>query len=626
MELQAAAQKRKSFRDYLSKYKYLREFFTRSWKSPGYSYRVYFEKTCLNINEIAFGDYVRNCDAAEAEELFRIRENTFLAQGGMLLKGEELTRHYLEHGRFPRILVLDELTLSGKRFSEFMYSLERIVDTAYERLTHRVLDQYSIMALRVDLFSAVDFLSYMGDARGPVLESALLKRMTFKYRKYSAVWFPYIQRMSAVITNDAKTENTGIIPTFRVNSAAYHRLDSFFSVHRTGSGSRWRKTIWYENGTELTFYQNSHYSGPNMVNAHFALRCRPDATSEKYYITPYMFWNNFYDLHDRAFQDFCEVVASYCADNELSYLSEVFSSPYQTLASVKMQLFASIGSILLFMSILNESGTGISGEDKILLNSDLDKVSQNFGTIQKMMPQFKRICGNKATSVRLRKWFSEQYKRILFTKTNPLCYDLGDDSDHTLGEYYEMAKRCYLSVELQELETQRTRRKDKIAYAPWSHYVDESVGISAYLNSFPDEYSCLDHKIAALLVMCQQGKGGLCIYPQEKDVVYLKAGEATFSLAYEPLFAYLPALVELENYCREHGLDVLKWAVFFGGCLEHIVDDGRPVSELFRKYIKIIYDNGFLLSDWPLELAESEDNWENQELYMQAVRMLISAL
>ncbi len=626
MELQATAPKRKPIRDYLSQYLYLREFFTRSWKSPGYSYRVYFAKKCLNINEIAFDNYVRNCDAAEAEELSRIREKSFLAQGGMLLKGEELTRHYLDHGRFPRILVLDEFTLSGKRFSEFMYSLERIVDTAYERLTHRVLDQYSIMALRADLFSAVDFLSYMGDARGPVLESALLKRMTFKFRKYSADWFPYIQRMSALITNDDKTENTGIIPTFRINSVAYQRLDSYLAVHRTDSGSRWRKTIWHENGTELTFYQSSHYSAPNTVNAHFALRCRPDVTSEKYYITPYVFWNNFYDLHDRAYQDFFTVVASYCADNGLSYLSEVFSSPYQTLASVKLQLFTSIGSILLFMAILNESGTGIGSEDKILLNSDLAKVSQNFGTIQEMMPQFKRLCGNKATSVRIRKWFLKQYKRILFTKTKPLGYGIGNNPDHTLGEYYRMAKRCYLLVELQELETQRTRRKNKILYAPWSHYVDESVGISAYLNNFPDEYSCLDHKVAALLVMCQQGKGGLCIYPQEKDVVYLKTGEATFSLAYEPLFAYLPALVKLEKYCREHGLDLLNWAVFFGGYLEHKVDNGRPVAELFRKYIKIIYDNGFLLSDWPQELTESEDDRENQELYMQAVNKLISAL
>ena len=580
----------------------LSAFLKKTWTEDNYRYHVYMAQKCLNLNECYFmqekgSEY---CSVEEWERLSNLRKKKFISQYSLLLKAEELVDHYVAHNEFPRLCIVDELSLSGHDFGSLMY---RILDAIFEAWLQKFkdADQTEFGTVREAFIKSVTCKVYAYGEKGTLLDNSLPVPAIGESKKLKEFeWRKYMADVVGLLNTSGDIENTAFIPSFWLSREQYEWL--FFS-----SGSNlfdWQNEVWKYGELEADIWQKSIVKSNVGVHLHMAFVCKEvDVDNGKSVcVTPYAFWGRLSEqMLDNLFARL-SIILRRQHSSSLDALSEICEVPYRAATNSKLRfLYMLICVLELF------EATWLQTED--IKNHDLEKISQNFGTIEKIYPALWELCSENSKQVRgqLR---SAIHKAVLDASVidAEAFFDSGSDM-YDQRYYLRSAEDYFIHVDCFERRQTKLRRDKGSKFVPWSDFFYAGGCLSRYFRQFAAECA-LEKKIAALILLAQRNVITLTISCQGDDIVYAKVGEATAGtalysgLSIENMRYFIPALIVLEKVCKQFDLLMESWAARFGSFLE---ERGAPggLEERFRIFVENAYLGGSSMDDYRYVKAAS---------------------
>lgn len=582
-----------------NEYASLERFFHMSW-SGAYTFCVYITRRASNLNEIFFREEFRRRAGrphGKAAELDAVRRNTFLTQNALLARIPRLTHEYIQTKRFPRILIVDELIIYGREINSLMQTLESAILSAWEEEKGEPPADHEAWLLHDAFFSAVDLFVYARNVQPQLLESHLSAKLhTFRLMSGSQ-WREYTQNVSRVIGLDSRVDNTSYAPSYVFNKSGYRKM-----CHRLRSLG-WRSLDTDKNeliyhGSEMAVWQRSAFPDDEECSLHLTLRCYM-GTDHTVRMIPLPVFG---DMGDAALEELflhtAALLDEYLPGRALASLLE---SRNALLQAVKLQLISCILSIIIMHDCLPKGWTPGAGTPKLIANG-LDKVAQNFGTINEILPELEAIDGNGSLRNKLRGFlyfFLRKRAEVLYRPAEPpqpaferaACLKHADEFFYGVGQ----------SDEKYVLDLQQA----KGLYNAWTQPTME-VAFRNYLTSFERKgmRGCpFGAKIAVLLPLMDQG---VVAMNMSRRGISLKAGEQSKFCRVRQMYRFVPALIELERYCWRSGMDLPNLAAQFGRYLDQIFP-GEGYEKLFEKFTGEINEYGQSMSDWDIDLIVGLD-------------------
>lgn len=590
----------------------VREFFVSTYED-NYAFRVYLAQKAFNINEIVYRQtldrLIRENNTDKAAELIELRRRTFLSQSGLLLHAGKLVENYFQKGEFERILIVDELALTGRDFSSMIYTLEDAVCFAWEQKQGRKLRSDEYRKLRRALFFAVDFRAYMMDHRGLLVEYALADKVYEQGKRSFNRCFQFAKYVTDTVFNYEDVEPTAFYPSFFISQNAYNELR-----HELLSSEQWLELIVpTPDGTEFSVFKWKSV----MAEGFYAAICCHKSGENSMAMTPYVLFDCIEELQQQMLFD---RIAVNLHNLGAEALAAIFTQRGNHInRKIQLQLTANILSLAVFYSRLVDSNLL---NETVSLENDLDKISQFFGLITELGEDFERVCrpGEQAKSVRA------SLVNAVLQPSPFVINDKGDVDSALIEEATAYCSQFHLELECREQERNQLRREQDVNYTPWSESILEDEGsLSKYLGKKISHCPETDAKLAALLAYAQRGFVGIRVCDLPDCNEYANAGEATASLAYYAIWEKLPSLKLLEAWCAEKGLAQVVWAARFGRYLNETsaVQGGTDWETLLRKMVRNIYRCRLRLRDWPN--AEDRPRIENESPEIE-VRSFIQAV
>ena len=610
----------------------LYNFYCQSWEgSEGRcKYRVYLAQKGLNLNELFFRQAIENAKKAgkmrEVDRLTRVRNETVISQTGILMKADELVSYYIDNDCFPGIWIYDELCVNGHDYSELICSLEDAVCSAWEMQQRKRLDNSEYWHLRQRLFEALQLHVFLQDNKGLLVDGYASERVRSVEKVYSYAWFPFAQEITKLLTGSPFIENTFYIPTFRLNQIQFQALRE--SLERNKA---WRSSLnqYFPNAPEALLWHRDETAIDQTIRLHYTLYCKKLSEEGLICVTPYVLLAG--PISDDAMQELFELLDKELSAAGLHQLAKVFASYNEAMVAVKLQLVSALSSMLLFFHLWDRCNAGTFTPRDLRDNTDIEKTCQCFGTIEEVFPEFQKLCAIDAQALRDR-IFAEM-RNVFLTEAPAMCVSGRDSGDQELSAYVRHARDYYLELERQKAKEIRMRRQENIIYSHRTNFVDRrGGGLQHYLASFDPNFTSLDQKLGVLISMMQNGFISQCVCAPEEAAYYLNVGESSLAMAFQEEEATtLPALIRLESYCRQNGLNTVTEIADFGKYLQRNNLAEYGITDRLVSFTELIYDSGFLLRYWPWQEAESLEQrqyigWLDEYLKGQNIRSYPSSI
>ena len=197
----------------------LRHFFENIWEQDA-KYLVFFTRKCFNLNQRFF------LEALREETIGLVIRGRFLSQNALLALAPSLAEQYHEQGRFPSMLLADELASYGRAISSYMVALETSVFHAYQSL-YGLPDNKAEWKLRTAFLDAIQIRVYMGHRQKLYLETRFQKRLKFEYPQTELFRSRSLMQWIPLWLRQEDVELTSYAPFFRLTLGEYKR----FCVH-----------------------------------------------------------------------------------------------------------------------------------------------------------------------------------------------------------------------------------------------------------------------------------------------------------------------------------------------------------------------------------------------------------
>lgn len=159
-------------------------------------YTVILRDDCLHMNDKIIGKLVSNT--------------------GLLLQHGALLEYYLKEGRFPAILIADDLTIHGRSIGKFLYQLEKAIIADYEKKHGTPLSKNEAAVLHYQLVKAIDIRVFARSRNPLLLEDGYAAKLKCNYKLYGDQLHSVTDLLSQTV-NSPKVANTSF-----VLSASFH--------------------------------------------------------------------------------------------------------------------------------------------------------------------------------------------------------------------------------------------------------------------------------------------------------------------------------------------------------------------------------------------------------------------
>ncbi|MDO5475470.1 MAG: hypothetical protein Q4F61_03785, partial [Candidatus Saccharibacteria bacterium] len=482
------------------------EFFRKTWEEPSttekYEYRVYLSQICSNLNELFFARSIGEMDEMNRTRLTRIHKTTFIAPSGLLTQAKILADYYEKNGRFPKILVVDLLLTTGEPYVEMMIAISKAIleESGLKADLNNIWDYWT------EIEKATTYTSFMQSKDDPLL-APMMKKSMYENRVSAEEYFGIWVRLEASVVYSDVVQHGDFLPTFWISQDKYKDISEKLLDKNHPSG--WRKEMWrYWNKTAFV-WQKSLSGVRRGIYAQRAIRCNFCTDMQKYAITPLLLWRSLYN--ERMYAGLVSAMTN-TGIPEFNPLIKVLASQRQYMADTKLKLAITIGSMLTFCQFAG----GVGDTETFANNSDIEKISGHFGRPEDFAPALEALFSSKeANSLRKKLW--EILTRALEQYAEPLSGESRCDTRN--------GKDFYLNVAVDHLVEQNTnrqkliiyRREHKIQFGPSSWFYESTGFLEDYLADFPPDYTYLDGKIGALMMLLMWDIAELTVHRKLND-------------------------------------------------------------------------------------------------------------
>lgn len=565
----------------------LRRFFRGSWgleDGGRYLYRVYITKRAFNLNNFYYLAEQAYLSPSEKSLLKEIRERTFITQTALWSYADQLVDEYLQAGKFPSILIIDELVAYGHAITEVMQTLERLVKRALlrQRPDCTELEERRMCSA---LLNAVDIHVYAKSKDGLLLKTSYRNRLVSDVTMSSSEWKNFVQNNSRLL--QMFSSNTSYMPAIYMSSRDYTNLVRPLKETQNEENPEWKNSTWIYRSIEEEIWQKEiPGSSSELQHLDLAISCRRDKLSKQYILVPHVFFG---DTSSDGANKFCRLVLKSWINTydkqRTSHITEILSCEYEEFLCAKMQLILYMLSIITLKEFISKD---ISEQITVECR---EKSAQNFGKIKSMSTELEKF-----------EALSDSVQNALFAYINEYTspYQLGKEliseqlsKDICISDM----ERCLSRAAAKDEAHIAAIRKAKAVYDSETRFLNV-ISLNEFLSDRTWKDETVSHKLAVIVLMADANIISINPHYTLNGIsIGLKLGELSKLLKIRRMYRFMPALLELENYCCLYGYDMVQMSRRFGTYLERR-ESGKHYTELFRNFVDEIYSCGGMLKDW----------------------------
>ncbi len=580
----------------------LRRFFQGSWwgfsgRQRDYRYRTYITRRAFNLNEFFFSAecaYLRESGMYErASQLEELRRHTFITQHALCGYVDELLDAFEETGEFPAVLIIDELAVCGHEITMVMQQFESLIKSAWRarngRLTESVVNRLDAAILK-----AVDLCVYAKSKEPLLLKNHYKNQLTAKVEMDSQEWKEYVQSVSRLLQTSSEIDNTNYCPTYLLSAGAYESL----VAEREGA---WEPSKWTYRTVDEQIWQKRTQLYTDDTRPYETVRCYYVDDGKQVRLVPQVLFGamSAADADELCWRIRDVVLTHGLDDAALGHIGALLQCRYKEFRGIRMQLVSYILCAAALYDFTREAYTGD------LALGRQEKPMQSFGTIEDVAPILDKILDTD-----LRQELSETIRSFIAQHASALYDNVlqrpsnDDDPPKRDASILRAEKVLYSIANEDEMQAFHIRAVKSI-YDSQTRFANV-VSLQDYLGRVACKEP-LERSVATLLLMLDANIVSLNTSCNDEEVFFnLKVGELSKTLRVRWMYRFMPALLEIEQYCRLYGYDTVKIAELFGEYLDE-KEQYCGYKELFYDFTDEIYSRKQRLQDWDINLLSDLD-------------------
>lgn len=318
-----------------------------------------------------------------------------ISSHALMLKYDEIAEYYRENGKFPRILILDDLMIHGRSVAKLLQQLEDML--AIRLLEMGVLkrsDNYRYTVYR-NLADSVTIFVYARNAGVVFLEEGYQERLYAVKELYAGEMRDLSLQLSR------KMRQWDIANTSYVYSVRSEVITECLREQNDGQigSSEWVRKTWSYGGEEMILYVRLH--GRNVVNRvdtirFFPERCNRDNPQSESLplLTSFTFFG---ELQESVLHRLFEKVSGILQNAGLNRLADILKGTQnEQINFVLLQTQIQLISFILSVAVLREFCQDVIPDNRlndIVMRGDIWKISRNFGRRDEIRSELLQIRG-----------------------------------------------------------------------------------------------------------------------------------------------------------------------------------------------------------------------------------------
>lgn len=303
-----------------------------------------------------------------------------VSNSGMLLQYKKLSEYYRMHGRFPKILVVDDLMMHGRGMSKFLDQLEMLVRNELGYDTWSDCDQ---MSCRRSFTDSIDIYIYAKNRMSVLLDSRYTWQMHVRKKMHLSELRDLSLQLSDFLAYN-NVANTSFAPTFFSQTLSKciekkpwrNGLNNQFNIIENEM-LKWFGIRWNYQGEDMLLFLG--FYGRQHTNRISTIRFFP---SRKKRSDRFISFSILPDLPKLQFDELCQQVDNVLVQYQLDFLSSILREKDPLLQTNKGQLlnyFISVIDYLDFQYAAKEQWNNKNEFDENKLFVDVGKIAINFG-------------------------------------------------------------------------------------------------------------------------------------------------------------------------------------------------------------------------------------------------------
>lgn len=490
-----------------------------------YAYKAAMARRCFNLCTYF----------AQMEKIEDLNRNV-ISQNALLLYAEDIAEAYHKNGRFPDILLFDEVLLYGRALSNVLYTLEELV-FYYLQINH---SDCSVNRYRVhcDLVSAVDIWVYAMSENAYTVENSYLYKVKAKRRRSDNRILQLSQSISAFLLNAGKglrTANTSFMPSIQKKALAGFVPDE-----------SWKHITWERSLIKLE--TSDEYYIRFLKTSDFSLTQAVQVESQ---------WVTGIALFDRMsltqINEYCKTIVDYLSAINLpsaDRLKRILCMNSDFLIDQKAQFLVFFLSVLCLYDFVGAIKPDV-WKTVIRQSSDIDKIAANFAKPGEIVQALHLLCEDTRFMALLRERLQGTFvelgdadipvsaKNDVQTCAEDIFCQAGMASDieaYKYGHNLKLFSPLSVDSNLVFLEDYRARMRDALWRA----------------GRLPQTNALDDTSLSCVLFLAHSGVTSV-LYKADREkgsvTLAFKAGElSTYALPVRFLM-FLPAISLVEQRC-----------------------------------------------------------------------------
>lgn len=305
--------------------------------------------------------------------------SNLVSNNGLILQYREFADFFEINGRFPRVLVVDDIMIHGRGIAKFLYQFENLlaIELEYRKVLNSAEDHYYFRRM---FTRAVDIFIYAKSEQDMLLEDRFMRNL----RCWKTLNLTNLRDLSMQLTDSMaqwEIPNTSFVMSFQCKE-----LTNALSWEQP---KEWICVPWKYHSEEMRQFIRPY--GSAMVNRISTIRFFPERTMMgASQITSFTMMGDIKTSDiQRIARELYEILNPVRFPNLCSVLAE---ENYPALLQAKSQLINCLLSISDLYEFIEINGLAIWIEN---MENDADKIARNFGTLDNLLPEFTEILSKR---------------------------------------------------------------------------------------------------------------------------------------------------------------------------------------------------------------------------------------
>lgn len=605
----------------------LARFFHNIWKKP-HTYVVLFARRCLNLNEIFMQAYASECD-------MDCNREQIISNSALLLYSDEIADYYHEWGRFPSILIVDDMIYHGRGIVKLLHNLEELVLARVEEIRRCELTKDERYYVHRDLASTIDIYAYCVNQQSLLIDDVNLRHLDAETKRYTSELRKLSQQISKFL-QAVDEPNTSYV----LSSAQY--LD--FGLQ----SKNWLKQSWSYRGSQQDMFfcvSSLHYASTGFLPSVRIHKKYGDFTSPEVKLTALVILGNVTtEKISKICRDIINVLQNYDL-NRFQTVSRILKSENILHQKARMQFLSFLLSVICLRHFYCDMGLAKTGPE--IKSIDLNKVACNFARRNDIYFELFELYGQlnlwQDLELLLYRAFSDSAEPFL--SRLPKYWETNQNflTDNINSEVELLFSNIGMKSEESAWHTVNSLKRFRLEMLG-----EDLIPLDQYIAEISHRKSTTDiSEISAISCMLAQMDNGLMSMNIEAAPLYfesnfsklccvLKAGELATFVMPRYYHQFIPALALVERECwrlvtdRKNAVEqfIHELPEKFPSPTEQSEDVTEALAVEANAYANLkkngsafvsrLYACGQSLNGWNIDLVTMDD-WSGQGSYLSFV-------